>query len=150
MGARTVTFTEGRVERLAYEPCKAGYTLHWDEKQAGLAVRVTKAGVRSYVFERRLKSGDTCRLTIGGVSNWKLGDARAKARALCVDVDNGRDPRVDAAAERAQAEAVRAEAQRTDLVFEGVWRAYIEACSAEWGERHRANHEALAHVGGQR
>ncbi len=149
MGANTVTFTEGRAERFE---CPAGrdYVLHWDSKQAGLAVRTTKAEVRSYVFERRLKDGRTCRMTLGAVADWKLGDARERARELSVLVDKGRDPRAEAAAERAHADAVRVEAERCDLVFEGVWAAYIEANSAGWGKRHRANHEALAHAGGER
>ncbi|HEX4050505.1 MAG TPA: integrase family protein [Steroidobacteraceae bacterium] len=148
MAAKAVTFTEERVRRFA---CPGGkhYELHWDKRQSGLGVRVTANGARSYVFEKRVHR-KTRRVTIGAVDDWRLGDARERARELAVLVDKGRDPRDEAAAERAQAESRRVEAQRGALVFEGVWAAYIEASKAEWGERHLANHQALAHPGGER
>jgi len=147
MPAKTITFTEGRVERFA-RPA-TGYTLNWDAKQSGLGVRVTANGARSYVFERRLH-GRTVRVTIGSVQDWKLGDARSRARELAVSVDKGRDPRLEAAAERAQAEERRTEAQRGALSVAAAWAAYIEDRRPTWGERHFENHLALAHPGGER
>jgi integrase len=89
-------------------------------------------------------------VTIGKLDSWKLDDARKRARALAVLVDDNRDPRIEAAAERARAEEDRVEGQRKDLVFAGVWRSYIEANESTWGARHLANHQALAHAGGAR
>jgi integrase len=141
-------FTENRVRGLK---CPAGkdYALHWDPKQSGLAVRVTENGARSYVFEGRVH-GKTVRVTIGKVNDWRLGDARERARELAVLLDKGRDPRLEAAAEREQAEAQHLEAERSSLVFSGVWAAYIKSQSQHWGERHRENHADLAHAGGEK
>ena len=147
MPAKTIMLTEGRVGRFA-RPA-TGYTLHWDAKQSGLGVRVTANGARSYVLERRLH-GRTVRVTIGSVEDWKLGDARSRARELAVAVDKGCDPRLEAAAARAQAEARRVEAQRGALSVAAAWEAYIADRKPTWGERHLANHAALAHPGGER
>jgi integrase len=147
MPAKTITLTEGRVARFA-RPAD-GYTLHWDAKQSGLGVRVTANGARSYVFERRLH-GRTVRTTIGGVKDWKLGAVRSRARELAVAVDKGLDPRLEAAAVRAQAEARRVETQRGALSVAAAWAAYIADRRPTWGERHLANHGALAHPGGER
>ncbi len=146
-----VKFTEGCVEGFEYQPCTAGYTLYWDEKQSGLAVRVTKAGARAYVFETRVHR-KTVRYTIGdaGRNAWKLDDARKEARRLKGNADRGINPHDEKRAQAAQADAARVEAERHDLVFEGVWRAYIDASTPEWGARHLANHEALAHKGGEK
>lgn len=147
MGSNAVTFTESRVQRFNC-PARTDYALHWDAKQAGLGVRVTANGARSYVFEKRLH-GKTLRVTIGKTDDWKLGAARERARELAVLVDKGRDPRDEAAAERAAAEARRLEEERGTLMVSGVWAAYVEAQSPHWGERHRENHAALAHAGGE-
>ena len=84
-------------------------------------MRVTANGARSYVFERRLH-GRTVRVTIGSVEDWKLGAARSRARELAVTVDKGCDPRLEAAAARAQAEARRVEVQRGALSVSAAWR----------------------------
>src|SRR5208282_6885841 len=72
---------------------KVGYTLKWDRKVIGLALRTTKAGVRSWIFERRLH-GQTVRITIGRADDWKRKAVQIKARQLATDFDNGIDPRV--------------------------------------------------------
>ena len=143
-------FTELQVQALA---CADGsdYALHWDPELPGFGVRVTHAGARSYVFEKRVKGHKrSTRVTIGKVGSWHLKKAREYARELGVKMDKGIDPRDERRASAAQAESVRIEAERRDLVFEGVWRDYIEANRGEWGERHLANHQALAHAGGDR
>jgi integrase len=147
MPAKTIMLTEGRVGRFARP--ETGYALHWDAKQSGLGVRVTANGARSYVLERRLH-GRTVRVTIGSVEDWKLGDARSRARELAVAVDKGLDPRLEAAAVRAQAEGRRVEAQRGALSVAAAWAAYIADRTPTWGERHLANHGALAHPGGEK
>lgn len=140
-----VSFTEKRVAALP-APAKA-YALYRDADTDNLAVRVTAKGARSYVYETRVH-GENVRVTIGDAASWKLAAARAEARRLATVVDQGEDPRVQAAAKRSQAEAARAEAQRHGHVVATVWQAYIEANKANWGERHLADHESLAHPGG--
>jgi integrase len=103
------------------------------------------------VFEKRIKGQKrSTRVTIGKVESWPLKKAREYARELGVKMDKGIDPRDEKRASAAQAESARVEAERQDALFEGVWWAYVAANSAEWGERHRANHQALAHRGGER
>lgn len=140
-------FTEGRIRKF-HAPAD-GYALYRDAAQEGLAVRVTANGARSYVFEKRVKGGNTMRSTIGAVENWKLGDARAEARRLAVLIDQRKDPRIEAAAERQEAQAQRLDSERSTLVLSGVWAEYLKAQSPRWGERHRENHAALAHAGGE-
>jgi integrase len=57
-----------------------------------LAVRVTAAGVKSYVFEGKLDR-ITIRMTIGKCFDWTIEDARKEARRLQGLVDRGIDPR---------------------------------------------------------
>ena len=151
----SLQFTQGRVKSMAC-PHGKDYVVFRDEgKDAapGLGVRVTKAGVQRYVFEKRVRAGKNSRsrrVTIGDVRNWKLDDARKEARRLAVLVDNRKDPRIEAAADRAQAELVRMESQRHGRVLEGVWQLYIEDRKATWGARHLRDHIRLAHKGGER
>jgi integrase len=145
MSREKVSFTERRVATLP-APATA-YALFRDADTANLAVRVTAKGARSYVYETRVH-GENVRVTIGDVASWKLAAARAEARRLSTVVDRGDDPRVEATAKRAHAEASRIEGQRHGLVLEGVWRVYIEDRKATWGARHLHDHESLAHPGG--
>lgn len=123
------------------------YTLAKDSKVTGLFVRTTAAGVSSYVFDRRV-NGQSRRVTIGRVGEWKLKAARQRALELAVEFSKGLDPRLVAKQEAAQADAVRLEEQRRDLVLEGVWRLYIEDRQEHWGDRHRRMHDLLAAAGG--
>ncbi|MGO9994130.1 MAG: tyrosine-type recombinase/integrase [Steroidobacteraceae bacterium] len=126
------------------------YTLEKDAKVTGLYVRTTTAGgVRSYVFDGRV-NGESRRVTIGRVQNWKLKAARIEARRLATDYDQGVDPRIEKAAKAAQAAAGRLEEQRQGLVLEAVWRDYIEDRKEFWGDRHHKMHELLAAPGGKK
>ncbi len=143
------TFTT-QVQAAKLPPPRKGYALYWDSKTPGLGVRVTRAGARSYIHQARVH-GRTVRTTIGDLASWKLADAQAEARRLTVEcVDKDIDPRVVAAANRAQADADRIESQRHAHVFGGVWAAYIENCKAGWGERHLADHIEVTHLGGEK
>ena len=148
MSASKVAFTEDRVKRFE---CVEGkkYTLHWDEGTPGLGLRVTNTGIRSYVFEKRVH-GRTRRVTIGDPRSWKLHDARVEARRLATLVDRNIDPKDEAAAKRAQADADRLESQRHTHVVSTVWQVYIDTNKAKWGKRHFEDHISLAQLGGER
>jgi integrase len=148
MCASKVAFTEPRVQRFE---CAEGkkYTLHWDEDTPGMGLRVTNTGARSYVFEKRVH-GHTRRVTIGDPRSWKLHDARVEARRLATLVDRKIDPKDEAAAKRAQADADRLESQRHTHVVSTVWHVYIDANKAKWGKRHLEDHISLAQLGGER
>lgn len=57
----------------------------------GLALRVTPAGAKSFVY-RYWYDGKTKRYTIGSYPTWGISDARDKARELAKIVDAGNDP----------------------------------------------------------
>lgn len=160
MAAKKIAFTEKRVSafecpatRRATRGARKGelvpvdYALFWDKEVPGLGLRVVSTGVRSYIFEKRIHSV-TRRVTIGDPDSWKLDDARKRARYLATLIDRNIDPKTEAAAERAKAEALRLESQRHGHMVAVVWQAYIDANKAGWGERHLADHESLAHGGG--
>jgi integrase len=140
-------FTVDRIAELKFHPSGGkNYSLYWDASTPHLGVRITETA-RSYVYEGRVNS-HTFRTTIGAVESWSLKKAQVEARRLTTLVDRGIDPRDEAAAERAKAEATRMEAQRHTHVVATVWQAYIEANKAQWGERHLHDHASLAHLGG--
>ncbi len=49
----------------AIEPPNEGYTLTWDADLAGLGLRATAGGVKSFVFNYRTEDGRQRRATIG-------------------------------------------------------------------------------------
>lgn len=81
-----------------------------DRDVPGLCVVVHGSGVKSWVLrygpkqERRIKFGDA------GSSGMKLSEARKKAGALRVEIDNGGDPATDRRAERQAEKATRTRA----------------------------------------
>ena len=85
-----VKFTEPRVEAFSCEPNKQ-QSLFWDSDTKGLAVRVTMAGAKAYIFESRM-DGRTIRVTIGSPDSWPLKKAQFEARRIHTLVDQGIDP----------------------------------------------------------
>lgn len=83
--------TAGLIERLTCPPGKQQAFLR-DSDTKGLRVRVTAAGAKSFVYERKLDR-QTIRRTIGDVSTWSIDQARVEARRLGVMLDGGTDPR---------------------------------------------------------
>ncbi len=146
-----INFTAGRIDDLQYEPNATGtnsQTIHWDAKTPGLGLRITRGGARSYVFETRLH-GRTVRLTIGDPRTWTLGKAQAEATRLKALIDQGIDPREQAAELAAKAEAQRQELKRTEIRVTEAWEEYIEDCREKWSARHLADHLKLAQRGGE-
>lgn len=75
----------------------------FDDDPKRLAVRVTPAGAKSFVYCGKL-NGTPFRVTIGGIDDWNISDAREEARRLQRMVDRGVDPR-EQAKEEAEAKA---------------------------------------------
>lgn len=109
---------EGRLtERRALAlplPAK-GYTLHWCPQSPGFGVRVTAAGARAWISERRV-NGKTVRRTLGKVDGRGAISAEA-ARKLMVEVSSelqrGIDRLEEQRSERAEQKAVAAEVALT-------------------------------------
>lgn len=142
-----VNFTADRVASFEAAPGKT-QTIYWDAKAPGLGLRVTPAGARSYIFESRL-FGKTVRVTIGDARAWTLGKARTEAARLRTAIDDGKDPREQAAEQRAAHDARQVEARRQDVTLADAWTAYIEARRPRWSELHYRDHVTLASLGGQ-
>ncbi|MEX3922696.1 tyrosine-type recombinase/integrase [Paraburkholderia sp. BR10936] len=150
-----VNFTADRVASFEAVPGKT-QTIYWDAKAPGLGLRVTPAGARSYIFESRL-FGKTVRITIGDARAYTLGKARTEASRLKTTIDDGKDPREQAAGERAAHEARRLEARRQAASVGDAWSDYLEylktAISPKTKQprsaRYLADHIALAAPGGE-
>ena len=82
--------TQRRIETLK---CPAGKKdmLVFDGEQAGLGVRVTAGGGKSFLAQYR-HAGEKRRIPLGSCSAISLGGAREAVRAIFGDVAKGRDP----------------------------------------------------------
>ena len=146
--------TAGLIERLTCPEGKQQAFLR-DRDTKGLRVRVTAAGAKSYVFEKKLDR-QTIRRTIGDVSNWSIDEARIEARRLAVMLDTGTDPReVKRQQEAAKAAEIAAaianvEVDKVAAVTVGeVWSVYIEERKPQWGDLHYRDHIRKAAPGGE-
>lgn len=152
-----VNFTASRVAEFRCPEGKSQAFL-WDAKAPGLALRATAQGARAYVFQGRLRDGQSIRLTIGepvggeGRGAWAIPDAQAEARRLQSLVDQGRDPRreksAQVASDRAARDADHVERQRLDVSGLHAWSAYCEERKSNWSARNYADHLDFACEGG--
>ncbi|NLP64215.1 tyrosine-type recombinase/integrase [Paraburkholderia sacchari] len=143
-----VNFTAGRVNG---HSCPAGKSqaFIWDIGATGLGLRVTAAGARTYIWQGKL-NGATVRVTIGAPKDWGIDDARDEARRIKRLADAGKDPREEAAEQRAAHEARQLEARRKDATVTEAWAEYLEAHRSKWSERHTTDHKNLAQAGGEK
>ncbi len=119
-----------------------------DAEQPGLGLRVTAAGAKAYIFQGKL-AGQVIRMTLGDTQTLTLSQARDKAAELRVMVRDGRDPRVVKAEITAADLAKRQVARQAASPALEAWKAYIEARTPKWSERHRADHEIMSREGGE-
>jgi integrase len=102
--------TDSLVRRL--EPPAKGNRIHYDDVAAGLGIRITAAGARSFVLNYSVRStGKGRRYTIGSANDWTCTQARAEAKRLRREIDLGSDPLADLQAGR-DAPDMRALAER--------------------------------------
>ena len=156
--AKKDNFTAGRVEAFKCETGK-GQSILWDGKSAGLGLRATAAGAKSYIFQTKLH-GKTLRLTIGDVRTYTISKAQAEANRLKALTDQGIDPREIAKAQHEQARAKIAEEKSKELLVSEAWDEYLEyqkdkmtrphiERGKKWGARHLKDHENLSQAGGE-
>ncbi|WP_429449517.1 tyrosine-type recombinase/integrase [Paraburkholderia sp. 40] len=142
-----VNFTAARVNGYSCPEGKA-QSFIWDNGASGLGVRATAAGARTYIWQGKLNGG-TVRVTIGSPKDWKIDDARDEARRLQRLVDAGKDPREEAAEQRAAHEARKAETRRQGVTLADAWAQYLDERRSKWSELHHRDHVDLSSVGGQ-
>ena len=156
--AKKDNFTAGRVEAFKCETGK-GQSILWDGKSAGLGLRATAAGAKSYIFQTKLH-GKTLRLTIGDVRTYTISKAQAEANRLKALTDQGIDPRELAKSQKEESEAKAAEEKSKELLISEVWSEYLEyqkdkmkrphiERGKKWGARHLKDHENLSQAGGE-
>ena len=127
-----IALTDGRVKKLSRE----GF--HWDAKADGLAVRVTKAGAKTFVFRRQIH-GALVNIAIGASGGMTVDDARKAVLQYNGAIAGGRDIRAEKRAERAKAkpttladafEAFKTSKERrpsTLTDYEFLWRDHVPA-----------------------
>lgn len=129
-----IALTDNRVAKLTQE----GF--HWDAKVDGLAVRVTKARTKSYVFRRQVH-GRLVNIALGKAAGMTVDDARKAVLKLNGSIADGRDIRAERRSERAKAaskqltlgnafEAFKASREwrpSTLTDYEFLWRDYVPA-----------------------
>ena len=145
-------FTTGVIAKAQCDPGK-NQAIFYDAKTPGLGLRVTGAGVKSYIFETRL-NGKTLRLTIGDVRSWTLAKAQDEAARLKVMVNQGIDPRQvkadRAAAKKAATIAKKAQEARETVTVAHAWDEYVSAMKTTWGPLHLHDHVRAMQSGGER
>ncbi len=153
-----VNFTAGRVAAFSCPDGKAQAFL-WDSKAPGLALRVTAHGSRSYVFQSRLRDGQSVRVTIGepvtdgGQGVYSIPVAQEEARRLQRLIDEGKDPRREraerVASDKAARDSDRAVRQRLEVTGLMAWDVYCAERKQHWSTRNHADHLAFASEGGK-
>jgi integrase len=147
----TIKLTGAKIDKAQCEPDKA-QTFIWDSSTPGLALRITKAGSKAYIFESRF-NGKTVRITIGNVNSWSLSDAQSEARRLQTLIDAGTDPRQAKAEKIAKAEATKekakADAIRNSILVQHAWDEYVDKKSPRWSHHHVIDHAKVAAQGCQ-
>jgi integrase len=85
----TVRLTDRIVRDLP--PPTTGNRITYDAEIKGFGARITVKGARSFILNFYV-AGVERRLTIGSYPAWSVATARARARELRREVDNGKDP----------------------------------------------------------
>ena len=153
-----VKLTAGRIADFKCPDGKS-QTFLWCTDVPGLGVRATPGSNRKrYIFQAKVK-GQSMRVTIGDVSAWGIDAAQVKARRLQTMIDLGNDPRqVEADMEAAKVAAKLAKETAAALLekeklesatVRTVWKEYIEARKAKWGELSLRKHERAMQKAGQ-
>lgn len=144
---KAVDLTAARIAKLECPEDKDQDFLR-DKKAPGLAVRVTKSGQKSFIFESKLRRS-SLRYTIGGIESWSIEEARARARELKVLVDRGIDPRE---LDREQALLREGEKRRQaahHIKIGILWERYMEERKPRWSEASYRNHLEHSQAGGK-
>jgi integrase len=119
-------FSATRLQQVT--PPNRGAIYVYDTAAAGLAMRVTKAGARTFVLYRRIRGRPT-RITLGPITGMTIPDARRAVQRILGQVAAG----IDVAAERRQA---RLRGRTIAEVF-GVWLSLAQRQKRSWRDDKR-------------
>lgn len=77
-------------------PTDSDQALYWDDKTKGFGLRITAAGVKSYIVKGRVKGkGTQRRITIGRHGQFTPDQAREEAEKILADLRKGIDPTLE-------------------------------------------------------
>lgn len=147
-----IKITAGRLRDFTTDKAQA---FLWDSDAPGLAIRATPpsktnpAGLKAFIFQGELPSGNSARLTIGDVQAWGIDEAREEARRLQTLIDQGIDPRQQKRERTAAAEVKREEERRQDVTVADAWADYLASRRRKWSELHLRDHEIISRKGGE-
>ena len=108
-----INFTKSTIDALPF-PEQGKRAEYWDTKTAGLQVRVTGTGVRTFYVRRRVKGGNPERVMLGRYPDLSVEQARRRAAEINSDMANGVNP----------AEIRRG--RRAEMIFADLFAEYLE------------------------
>lgn len=125
-----------------------------DAKTPGLGLRVTAGGSRTYIFEARIVGAigkrKVLRQKIGDARTMLMSEAQEKAQLLKRLTDSGIDPTKQQEAERASKVAESQRTQQRTAPALDAWDVYTKVRTPKWSARHKADHESMARIGGEK
>ncbi|WP_026481064.1 site-specific integrase [Ahrensia sp. 13_GOM-1096m] len=113
------------------KPIDGKVTEYADERENGLALRISPAGAKSWTFRYRTKAGQQKRMSLGRTNDVSLSDARSRVVKERAFVSAGGDPVAIAAKAK---DAAIEEFKRETVQQVGEW--YFQECKVG---RHRQN-----------
>ena len=140
-----MNFTKPLIEKLeCISDSKPSF--YWDSSTSGFGVKVTPNNKKTYIFQGRVGS-TTRRITIGNIKDWRLTDAREKAKELAVMCIQGIDPKVEKDKRiKSDQEYLKTE-KRKETLFKEAWNIYLEENKERWRERTYLDHLLLSKGG---
>ena len=106
-------FTKAFIEAIEL-PAEGQRAIFRDAKVPGLQLRVTANGIKTFFSRRRIKGGESERITLGRFPDMSIEQARKKADAVNAEVSEGKNP----------AEVKRA--LRAELTFGELFNDYLD------------------------
>jgi len=148
--AAKVKLTAGRIAAF-HCPKDKDQVFLWCSDPAGLAIRATINGAKSYIYQVKIR-GKSVRITIGDIKTWSIEGAKTEARRLQVLIDGGFDPRQVKAEKEAAREAhttsLKSQQVRESITLIMAWSEYVEERKPHWSKSHYRDHVVSMHPGG--
>lgn len=140
-----MNFTKPAIEKLECQS-DSKPSFYWDSSTSGFGVKVTPNNKKTYIFQGRVGS-NTRRITIGQVKDWRLSDAREKAKELAVLCSQGIDPVIEKAKRIESDLKYGIESKRKEIKFRDAWELYVTANKNRWRPRTYQDHIDLCRGG---